>query len=56
MNLLYIIMISIGIWMNALAMSICKGISFKNWILVIFITMFLFSFLEALLGNKLGRK
>lgn len=30
MNLLYIIMISIGISMDALAMSICKGISFKN--------------------------
>lgn len=37
-------------------MSICKGISFKNWILVIFITTFLFSFLGVLLGNKLGRK
>ena len=30
MDLLYIIMISIGISMDALAMSICKGITFKN--------------------------
>lgn len=30
MDLLYIIMISIGISMDALAMSICKGITFKK--------------------------
>ena len=30
MDLLYIIMISIGISMDALAMSICKGITFKS--------------------------
>lgn len=60
MNLLYIIMISIGISMDALAMSICKGISFKNMDfksalkVALFFSTFqvLFPLIGYLLGNS----
>lgn len=58
MDLLYIIMISIGISMDALAMSICKGITFKNmdfkYALKVALFFSTFQVLFPLIGYLLG--